>query len=99
MKIYISGSISAKTNKEVEKNLQRFIDKKEELTQLGIDAYNPAEGEPANKEWEYYLARDIDVLYKRDFDAIYMMKGWEKSLGARLEKEVALNLRLKIIYE
>ena len=35
----------------------------------------------------------------RHADALYMLKGWEHSLGARAEHAVAVALRLPIAYE
>ena len=99
MNLYLSGPLSAKTDKLLKKNIEVFVRKAHELRELGHTVFSPPENEPPNKSWEWYLARDVDVLYKERFDAIYLMKGWEDSLGARFEKQTAINLKLKIIYE
>ena len=111
MNLYLSGPLSAKTDKLLKENIEVFARKAYELRELGHTVFNPTENEPPNKSWEWYMARDVDVLYKgihkqllwfkfrRKFNAIYMMKGWEDSLGARFEKQVAILLKLKIIYE
>lgn len=44
------------------------------------------------------LGADLAYICK-EADAIYMLKGWEKSLGARAEHTVATCLGLQIIYE
>ena len=99
MNIYLSGPLSAKTIKLLKENIGVFVRKTHELRELGHTVFSPPENEPLNKSWEWYMARDVDVLYKEKFDAIYLMNGWEDSLGARFEKQVAINLKLKIIYE
>ena len=111
MNLYLSGPLSEKTNKLLKENIEVFVRKAHELRELGHTVFSPPENEPLNKTWEWYMVRDVDVLYKgiskqllwfkfrRKFNAIYMMKGWEDSLGARFEKQVAILLKLKIIYE
>lgn len=42
---------------------------------------------------------DADLAAVRSCDAIYMLKGWKSSRGARREIEVALRHNLKIIEE
>ena len=42
---------------------------------------------------------DIDLAMIRACDEIYMLKGWEKSKGARLEHAYAVFLGLKITYQ
>ena len=48
-----------------------------------------------------YLQNAIrrDLMAIADCDAIYMLKGWEKSTGARLEHQLATFLSLMILYE
>jgi len=42
------------------------------------------------------LRRDVDAL--TEVDAVYLLPGWEKSSGARMEKAVAEFLGLKVLY-
>jgi len=44
------------------------------------------------------FAWDMDVICHRA-DAIYMLEGWEGSIGARIEHDVAKFIGLEIIYE
>lgn len=97
--IYLSGKITDKNPAKEKANTQRFKAKAEELRLLGLQVFNPAEYEADGWKWENYLAKDIDWIYRNKPDTIYLMKGWEKSLGARLEKEVAGHLGMKIIKE
>lgn len=46
----------------------------------------------AKKPWEDFLRRDINFLTSMKFDRIYVLPGWEKSRGARLEVTIATQL-------
>ena len=97
--IYLSGKITDKNPAKEKANIQRFKAKAGELRLLGLQVFNPAEYEAKNFKWEDYLAKDIDWIYRKNPDTIYLMKGWENSLGARLEKAVAEHKCMQIIYE
>ena len=43
------------------------------------------------------LKRDIDEIFTADF--LYMLRGWEKSEGARVEHALAIYLGLGILYQ
>lgn len=53
-------------------------------------------GGPISK-YAYFLLRDQMALATKD--AIYMLKDWTKSFGARSEREFALANGIKVIYE
>lgn len=101
MRIYLAGPISADQQRTEYMHREHFTEKCNELRALGHTVYNPAENEPPNKTWEWYLAYDIDWIYKHhtELDAIYLMSLWKNSRGAKLEKEVGINLGLTIIEE
>ena len=44
-----------------------------------------------------WMKGDIEILKR--CDAIYMLKGWEQSQGARRELEVAIEEGLEVLYE
>jgi len=97
--IYLSGSITDWTKRRESKNKDRFSRKAQELRDLGLEVYNPPEDEPEDHDWSWYLAYDIDWIYKNKPKILYLMSGWQKSRGAKLELEVALRLGMKIVYE
>lgn len=90
--IYISGQVSGNP-----KYREQFAAKERMLKFLNWKVVNPVKHEKDGKEWSYYLKKDIRKLLK--CDTIYMMKGWSKSKGARLERIVADSLGMKVIYE
>ena len=48
-------------------------------------------------EDEVYLKGDLEILKR--CDAIYMLRGWEESVGAVAEREAAIMQGKEIIYE
>ena len=52
---------------------------------------------PLGLKMESYM--DIDLALVRASDALYMLKGWKKSPGARVEFAYAEWLGLEVIYE
>lgn len=90
--IYISGPVSDNARYR-----EQFGAAERLLRMKGWKVVNPVKHEKEGEEWEYYLKKDIKKLLK--CDTIYMMKGWSKSKGARLERIIADNLGMRIIYE
>ena len=43
------------------------------------------------------MMRDIDAIFISN--AVYMLRGWEKSAGARVEHALAVYLGLYLIYQ
>ena len=93
---YLSGSISNGGTKE--STFERFYEAEARLQKLGHEVINPARMEEGNKSWAEYLERDLGIILKQE-PTLYMLKGWRKSKGARLERTVAKFLKLDIEYE
>lgn len=94
MKIYIAGPMAGIKNRNTEA-FQRAC------AQYRLEGYivlNPDDlpNTPQIKPAEYM---DIDLAMIRACDEIYMLKGWEKSKGAKLEHAYAVYLELKISYQ
>ena len=91
--VYIAGPISdcngnAKENfKKAEENL---------LKVPGNVVINPMHL-PAGLSQESYM--DICLAMVRACDAIYMLSGWDNSLGAKTEHALAKKLNKNIIYQ
>lgn len=92
MKIYISGKITGTSD-----YMDRFAKAEKALKAKGWEVVNPAKADlPQNLPWEEYMKHDVKLL--AGCDAIYMLDGWRQSRGACLERELALNLKLKVLY-
>lgn len=87
MKIYISGKITGTSD-----YMERFAAVEKRLKIDGHDVVNPAKKNAGHKgmTWHWYMRRCIKWLM--DCDAIYLMRGWRKSPGARLEQQIAAAL-------
>ena len=92
-KTYLSGPMSNMPAF----NYPAFNAKAAELRAQGFEVVNPAEfGEQEGMEWHEYLRKDIRALM--DCTAIYMLPGWSKSKGARLEHHIACELGFAVVY-
>lgn len=95
MKIYISGPITG-----IENFREKFEAAENLLIEQGIDVVNPVKVDtilPESLTYEDHMKVDLALL---DIcDGIYMMNGWEKSLGANREYGYALARGMKVCYE
>lgn len=92
MKIYIAGPMSGL----VEFNRPAFMFTAAKLTGRGHTALNPAILPDGLSQAEYM---DICLAMLRCADAIFMLRGWEKSAGARAENALAEKLEMEIIFQ
>ena len=96
MKIYISGPITG-----TDDYMERFQAADDRIRAKGYTAVNPA-AELACKDsntttWEEYMGEALKLLATAD--AIYMLKGWERSKGASIEHWVAIAMGKKVYEE
>lgn len=94
-KYYISGKISGL---EESVALKKF-NKIEEMYRGAGTVINPFKIKANQKKgltWEQYMANDIKELLK--CDVIIMLDNWGNSRGARIERAIAIELGLQIIY-
>ena len=92
MKIYIAGPMSGL----VEFNRPAFMFTAAKLTGRGHTVLNPAILPDGLSQAEYM---DICLAMLRCADAIYLLDGWESSLGAVAEKALAEKLGLTIAFQ
>lgn len=90
MKIYISGMISK--NKDYEK---QFKEAENKLKASGYVVLNPVK----NIGFSYKDYIDMSLAELSKCDVIFMMKNWQFSSGACLERMYAMTVGLKIFYE
>ncbi len=94
-KIYISGPITGLPPKEVEQTFGRVAAK---LNKLGWEAVSPLNnGLPAEASYNEHMLRDLEML--AECRAIFMLKGWENSKGARIEFAEAVARKKTIMFE
>lgn len=83
MKVYISGAMS----RHKDLNRPAFEKAEELLTKNGYEAINPHKIGHKTDNWVLCMKKDIIALM--ECNAIYMLKGWHRSKGARLEWFIA----------
>jgi hypothetical protein len=85
-----------------ESNYPKFNRFAEVLRSEGHEVYNPAEY-PHDGTFETFPLRKAFAEYSKficlEADAIYLLYGWENSLGVSAELALAKNCNLEILYE
>ena len=94
MRVYISGGISG-----VENYKDNFNRAQKELKQQGHEVINPSAFDELLPNLTYEEFMKFDIFLLNMCDAIYMLKGWEKSCGANREYGYALAADKMIITE
>lgn len=91
MKVYISGAITNDFNYK-----EKFKQAEEKLLKMGHAVLNPTVIPPifSHKEHMHIDYAMIDIC-----DALYMLKDWESSKGAKVEYRYAIENKKKIYFE
>ena len=78
---------------------KHFVENEAEVLRAqGLDVINPAEhGIVKGAEWADYLRHDIAGLVS--CERIHLLRGWEKSKGARLEFQIATELGMEVTHQ
>ena len=95
MKVYISGAITG-----TDDYMERFAKAEKELTEQGYSVVNPAKVNaqlPEDTGYEEYMRMSFCMLSM--CEAIYLLRGFEKSRGAKRELEFAKSEGMEIMYE
>ena len=96
-KVYVAGKI---THTDLAKTKRRFARKEIELSEMCVVKYNPMKSVDLNKPlkpWLFYMKVGIGNLM--NCNSIYMLKGWRRSKGARIERWLAKKLKYDVYYE
>lgn len=95
MKIYISGKI---TDSPTEKVVAKFAQAEQQVKAYGHEPVNPLNnGLDMAEHWNKHIVADIALLL--ECDAIYLLKDWGDSKGARIEANIARECGLDIIHQ
>jgi hypothetical protein len=92
--IYISGAISWI---DIEQAHDAFQQAELDIISAGHEPVNPLRGQPQGLTWLEYMVRDIQLM--ADCNAIYMLRGWEHSAGAKIEHALAIRAGFEILYQ
>lgn len=95
MKIYIAGKI---TGEPLEACQEKFAEAEYRLTQMGLAPVNPFKlGIPHH--FSFTESKPYNFKALRHCSAIFMMKDWRKSPGAKVELQEAMRLKLHLYFE
>lgn len=95
VKVYISGKITGTTD-----YMERFKRTEDALSMRGFTVVNPARVNaqlPEGTPYGCYMEVSLAIL--KYCDAIYMMDGWEDSVGAKTELDYAKRNKKMIVYQ
>lgn len=98
--VYLSGPMSGLEDF----NYPAFLAMAEKVRRVGFLVINPAEigaqlvriKRPKPVKWEEYMRQTIAEMMRADW--ILMLDGWDRSRGARIERQLALELDINIAY-
>ena len=94
--IYVSGPVTKNENAK-----EQFEEADALLRKLGHIPLNPIRIDaphPFKKgKWLYYMRKSVELLMKSD--AIYLLSGWEKSSGAKIEFDLCVRLGIPVYFE
>lgn len=93
MRVYIAGPMAGRLNY----NYPAFHAAAERLRGEGYEVINPAELNGMDEGREVCMRRDIGELIT--CDAIYLLEDWQFSRGANLEREIAEQCGMEVLYE
>lgn len=94
-KVYISGAIA---HYDIDERKEAFKNAELKLWDLGFVGINPfCNGLGDEAHWREHMRRDIALLLGCKY--IYMLRGWEKSKGAKLELDVASSCGIEVLFE
>ena len=98
-KVYVSGPMTGFP----EYNYPAFNKATEILEQIGLEVYNPARDflydGPLNEFPIKTAFKEYCDFICTQAEEVYMLKGWEKSVGARAEHALALAVGIEICYQ
>src|SRR5699024_676690 len=94
LKIYLSGKMTGIENY----NYNKFNLVAKALRESGCNVINPAEMKSeVNWEWKDYMKEAIKMMM--DADVLFVLSGYETSVGANIEIELAEKLGIGVVYQ
>lgn len=97
MKVFISQPMRNRSQENIMAERKAIIEKLNAMHIDVIDTIFTEEAPENNNEGIYYLGKSI--LNMAEADAIFMCEGWESARGCRIERQVAQDYGIKILYE
>ncbi len=96
MKVMISQPMKGRTEQQIKEERKAIIDKFDKMHIEVIDTIFTEEAPQDCNVAVYYLGKSISAM--KDIDALYMCDNWREARGCKIEKEVAKEYGIKILY-
>jgi len=94
-KVYIAGKIGDLPPSVF---LTLFEEAEKEVKNMGYEPVSPTTlPHEHDKSWQSYMKEDLTAMMQ--CDAVYALKNWRHSPGARIEVELAMSLSINIIFQ
>lgn len=94
-KIYLSLPISGY---DIDERRETALAMEVRLRGAGYDVFNPTEnGLPPTATTNEHMKRDLEALLT--CDAIFLMRGWNRSAGCKCELDVAVAIGIDVMFE
>ena len=94
-KIYLSLPISGY---DLDERRETALSMEVRLRGAGYDVFNPMEnGLPPTATTNEHMKRDLEALLT--CDAIFLMRGWNRSAGCKCELDVAVAIGIDVMFE
>lgn len=94
-KCYIAGKIGGLPDSEYKANFEQA---KQEVLIYGLEPVSPCDlPHDHGRTWEEYMKEDLRALL--ECDAVYALRNWEDSRGAKIEIGLARIVGLPIIHQ
>lgn len=96
MKVMISQPMNGRTEEQIKEERKRIVDN---FNSMHIEVINTLFTEEAPENCNiavYYLGKSISAM--KDIDAIYMCDNWREARGCRIEHQVAMEYKIKVLY-
>ena len=97
MKVFISQPMRNRSKENIMAERKAITEKLNAMHIEVIDTIFIEEAPENNNEGIYYLGKSI--LKMAEADAVLMCDGWNEARGCRIEKQVAQEYGIKILYE
>lgn len=98
--VYVSGPYRAPTRAAIAKNIQAAYDAATTVWEMGAAVLCPHKNtEDMEGVVELTGLLEGDFEFVRRSDAVLMLSGWHLSLGAQLERDVAIREDIALFYQ
>lgn len=97
MKVMISQPMKNRTDEDILEERKHIVERFKNMHIEVVDTFFKEEIPEYYNAGVYYLGKSIKELSK--VDAIFMCDGWREARGCRIERQVAEDYGIKILYE